>query len=370
MNGLYYFARKVYQFSQSRPIFEKIGGKIITITEYPITCLLFSVKYGPARVKVITKKFRNLQKRARGLVLTHTADNVVPAGEYYDRVFIYHGTSDKMFAMPDKKLNLDWFEYFFLTGPKDLYKLKTFSHNNENLEDRVVKIGMFRSDLIFTNKYDKKEILNRYQISPGMRKIILYAPTWEWGGGTLKRCFETFAEQLTKDHILIVRPHYNDRNDIRYILQWQKKNKKENLYIFHKQYHDIMDFIYVADLMIGDNSAVNYEFALRKRPIVFVKSESRDIFTPPDEFNIKLCGPIFDPEKDSIPDKVEDAFINRKYLDRIGRLVEKSFYFNDGRAVDRACSFLVDKLSEKGIINREETLKKYQKRFTYMDNYR
>jgi len=369
LKGLYYYTQKVYQFSQSRPIFEKLDGKIITIVKFLSTFLYFIVKYGPFRIRIMNNKLTKLPHKAKGIVLGHSADNLLPEGKEYDRVFVYHGTSDKMFKMPDKKLDLNWFEFYFLTGPKDLYKLRTFSHNSENLEERVVKIGMFRSDPLFNNSYDREKILKRYRIKTEGKKIILYAPTWYWGGGTLGKCFQNFSKELLDSYILLIRPHYNDRKNIRYILEWQKKHNKKNLYIFHKQHQDIMDFIYISDLMIGDNSAVNYEFALTRRPMIFVKTDDKDCYTPPEQFNVKLCGPLYDPEMDSIIEKVEQAFNNEVWRKRMERLVKESFYFNDGHAVDRACSFIVDKLAEKGIIDREKALKKYGEYFTYTSDY-
>ena len=370
MKGLYYYTRKIYQFSQSKPIFERCRGTIISNTQFPLTHLFFTVKYGPFSSRIMPKKLRRLPDVAEGLILCHSADKDVPPSSRYERVFVYHGTSDKTFGMPDRKLDLNWFERYFLSGPKDLHKLKTYSHHGEDLERKIVKIGMFRSDPLFTGGYDRGEILERYRIDSGGKKIILYAPTWAWGGGTLKECFEIFARELLPKYTLIVRPHFNDRANIRAVSEWQRRNRREGLYIFAKQQHDIMDFIMAADLMIGDNSAVNYEFALTRRPMVFVKTHEKDVFVPPDEYNVKLCGPTFDPEKDGIVEKVEEAFGDARYAKKIAKLVDRSFYFNDGHAVDRACSFIVDRLAQKGIIDRERALRRYGKRFTYTDSYK
>ena len=337
MKGLCYFTKKVVHFSQSRGIYEKLQGKIITTWEFPITFFSFLFRYGPFREKIMLKNLKRLDKIVKGIILCHSADASVPAGESYERVFVYHGTSDKVFDFPDGKLDASLFEHYFLTGPKDLYKLKNFTHNAEELSKKVVKIGMFRSDLLFNRSYDREKILNRFNISnPRGLKIVLYAPTWKWGGGTLGRCFESFAESITKEYILIIRPHYNDGKNIRFILGWQRRNRKKNLYIFHKQHQDIMNFICVSDIMIGDNSAVNYEFALTRRPMIFVESESRDVFVPPDEYNIRLRGSTYDPDKDDILQKIEEALADREYSKRMSDLVNRSFYFNDGRAVDRA----------------------------------
>jgi CDP-glycerol glycerophosphotransferase (TagB/SpsB family) len=369
VRGLYYHTKKIYHFGQSKPIFLRMRGKIVVPSDFPITFLHFLFKYGPTVPLILHKSMKKLDGFARGLVLCQSAGPGVPPGRNYKRVFVYHGTSDKIFNHPGSKLRVDWFDYYFLTGDKDLYKLQNHAYMPELLDDRIVKIGMFRSDSICRGDYDKARILKKHGIRPDGRRIVLYAPTWEWGGGTLNECFETFAHEIPKEHVLIVRPHYNDRKTIKAILEFQRDNRIEHLYIFPRQSQDIIDFICVSDLMIGDNSAVNYEFAMTKRPMVFAKSETKDVFVPPEEYNIKRCGPEYDPGKDSILDAIQEAFHNSDYTRRIARLVERSFYFNDGHAVDRACSFIVDTLSRMGIIDRDETLKKYNQVFEYRGDY-
>ncbi len=377
MNGLYYYVKKIYQFSQSKPVFETLGGKVIT--DRNLTFLHFLLRYGLKSAHIVSrhfdevgkkKKLLGLDKRVKGLILCHSGSNIVPPHENYRRVFVYHATCDKTFLGPEGKLVADWFEYYFVTGEKDLYKLRNYTHNPELLEDRIVKIGMFRSDPIIRERYDREEILKRYGIKPEGKKIILYAPTWKWGGGTLGKCFETFAREIPKNYVLIIRPHYNDKKHIACALQWQREHRVKGLYIFPKQCQDIMDFIYVSDMMIGDNSSVNYDFVVTRRPVVIVNAPHKDVFTPPDEFNIKLCAPIYEPGEVDILEKIEEAFSDPEYRNRIGKLVERSFYFNDGHVVDRACSFIADKLSEMGLVDREEMLEKYKHKFTYMDNYR
>jgi len=228
---------------------------------------------------------------------------------------------------------------------------------------------MLRSDRIINGNYSKEKILKKYKITPRQKKIILYAPTWKWGGGSLGECFEIFARTITKKYILVIRPHFNDSKNIRFILKWQKKYRVKDLYIFPKQYHDIIDFICISDLLIGDNSSVNYDFAITKRPMVFIKTDSEDVFIPPDKYNVKLCGPIYDPAYDDILKKIEEAFQNPIYKERTEELVRNCFYFNDGHAVDRACSFIIDTLDLMGIIDRAKVMKKFKHKFTHMNNY-
>jgi len=373
LKGLYYFTKKPYQFSQSKPVFNRLGGTIITYTKYPRTFFYFLIRYGPFRVRLAGKKFKHLAKSISGIVLCHSGEYIVPYGKNYKRVFVYHGTCDTVYKAdgPDDKLLSDWFEYYFVTGDKDLYKLKKYTYDSEKLDGKIIKTGMFRSDPIFNREYEREKIIKRYRIKDNGKRIVLYAPTWQWGGGTLGHCFEEFACSIPDKYIFIVRPHVNDTRNIEYIIRWQKKNRKRDLYIFPCASQDIMDFIHIADLLIGDNSAVNYDFALTKKPIVLIKSKDHEnLFIPPDEFNIKLCCPLFTPGKDDIMEKINEAFHNAAYIKCIESLVEKSFYFNDGHTVDRICSFIVDELSDMGIVNRERILKKYGMRFVYRDDYR
>jgi len=370
MKGVYYYTKKIYQFSQSRPIYKILKGKIITTTLKPFTFIFFLVRYGPMRAKIMKKSMNRLDNVAKGLILCHSGDNRVPKGKNYERIFVYHATGDKTFTGPGGKISTDWFEHFFVTGEKDLYKLKHYTLKSELLEKKIVKIGMFRSDSIINGDYDREKILRKYRIRDNGKKIILYAPTWKWGGGTLEECFEIFAQKIPEKYILIIRPHFNDAKKIMSILKWQINHKIKDLYIFPKQYQDIMNFIYISDLLIGDNSSVNYDFAFMKRPMVFVKTDLNDTFIPPNDYNIKLCGPIFDPKIDDIMEKIEESFQNPIFLKRIENLLYKSFYFNDGRAKDRVCSFIVDRLSEMGIVKKEKIMKKLKNRFVYINNYR
>ena len=379
MKGLNYYIKKSYQFSQSKPVYDKLSGRVITYIQFPFTFLHFIFKYGPGRLKIVKRerkrvdrirKFAGLDRFVKGLILCHSASNIVPPGKYYKRVFVYHGTGDKAFTGIAKNISADWFEYYFITGDKDLYKFKKFFQKPELLDDRIVRIGMFSSDPIVNNSYDKEKILEKFGIKPEGKKIVLYAPTWKWGGGSLGKCFEIFAREIPKKYILIIRPHFNDRKNINYIFKWLRKHRVKDIYFFPKPYQDIINFIYVSDLLIGDNSSVNYDFAFTKRPVVIVDSPHEDVFNPPDEFNIRLCGPLYNPEKDDILEKIDEAFSSPMYKNRMEELINKSFYFNDGHAVDRACSFIVDTLSEMGIIDLEKTLKQYEGKFTYKNNYR
>jgi len=372
MKGLYYYTKRTYQFSQSKQVFERLGGTFIINWEYPKTILHFLIRYGPFRIRLMGKRFSRIDRSVKGIILCHSGEYIVPPGRNYRRVFVYHGTCDTVYKAqgPNDKLLAEWFEYYFVTGDKDLHKLRKYTYNADKLEGKIVRTGMFRSDSIITGSFDREKILRKYGIHSDGKKIVLYAPTWAYGGGTLSELFETFAKEIPKQYVLIVRPHANDRVAIKYIRSWQRSHHVRDLYIFPKPAQDIMDFVSIADVLIGDNSAVNYDFVLTGRPLVLVRSdEHENLFVPPDEYNIKLCVPMYEHGKDSILEKIEVALHNPEYKKRTAALVHNSFYFNDGHVVDRVCSFIVDALSDMGVVDREKVMRKYGKRFEYRSDY-
>ena len=72
--------------------------------------------------------------------------------------------------------------------------------------------------------------INEFYIKDKKRKNILYAPTWRWGDGTLKKYGKKFIKELDKDFNLIIRPHFHDREYIKLLKLWAKYNGYKNVY--------------------------------------------------------------------------------------------------------------------------------------------
>ena len=64
-------------------------------------------------------------------------------------------------------------------------------------ENKLIKIGYPKFDDYVNNKIDKEKYLDYLGIKERNRKNILYAPTWRWGNGTLKKYGKKFIKENT-----------------------------------------------------------------------------------------------------------------------------------------------------------------------------
>ena len=96
-------------------------------------------------------------------------------------------------------------------------------------DEKLIKIGNPRFDELSNNNFNKEAYMKSLGIKDLTRKIILYAPTWKWGNGTLHTYFHSFSKSLSKEYNLIVRPHYNDRKYIPRLKFWLIKENINNV---------------------------------------------------------------------------------------------------------------------------------------------
>ena len=135
----------------------------------------------------------------------------------------------------------------------------------------LIKIGNPRFDELFNGDINKGQYLKYLGVKDLTRKIILYAPTWKWGNGTLHLYFKNFSRQLSKDYSLIIRPHYFDRKYIPRMKKWLEKREIDNVYISNPANiltNDTMYDIAVSDILISDTSSMTYEYLITQNPIV------------------------------------------------------------------------------------------------------
>ena len=77
---------------------------------------------------------------------------------------------------------------------------------------------------------NKDQYLEYLGIVDKSRKNILYAPTWKWGDGTLRRFGKKFCKEISRDYNLIIRPHFQDRSYIIKLKLWAKLNGLKHVY--------------------------------------------------------------------------------------------------------------------------------------------
>tara|TARA_B100001094_G_scaffold67939_1_gene64218 strand:- start:939 stop:1850 length:912 start_codon:yes stop_codon:yes gene_type:complete len=251
-------------------------------------------------------------------------------------IFIGHGTGDKKYGGSFN--SLETYDYHFISGPKHLNKIKDVGI--EIPEEKLIKIGYPKFDDYVNQKVDKKEYYNYLGMKDRTRKNILYAPTWEWGDGTLHKYGKKFCQEISKDFNLIIRPHYHDRKHIRKMKSWAKKNGLEHIYFSNPaniiNSNSINDF-FISDLMISDTSSILYEYLVTKKPIIIANNNYQDLHNMPDEMNVLKIAKRYD--GDDILSLINDS-LNEDSISNYEQLLNNCFYFNDGKSSERAADFI------------------------------
>jgi CDP-glycerol glycerophosphotransferase (TagB/SpsB family) len=344
--NIYYFANQVYQFSNALPLYRKIGGRLIihTIKKFlQVKMYLRGLNQSPDHKtflntpQVLWREITDLND-LEGIILSLSATAIDCNHQKCKTIFIGHGTGDKKYGSGgDVFKNYD---YHFISGPKHLQKLKDL--NIDIPDDRLIKIGNLRFDDYLNHKLERQKELDRLGIIDRKRKNVLYAPTWRWGGGTLKRFVYYFANEITKKFNLIIRPHHHERRYLPGLRWWAKTNGIKNIYFSNPSWlkkSDTMNDFIASDILISDTSSILYEYLITSQPIIVIKNNFTDLHRMPDQMNIMKHVTIFDGTGDItklIERNLEDKESKKKYAE----ILNHCFYFNDGKSVERSLTFL------------------------------
>ena len=334
--NIYYFANMAAQFLQIIPIYNKIGGYFITAYPFFETWIKMNLKFGLGSTKFVFKR-EEIDKKIKGILISQSATNLFPKTDNIIRVYTGHGVSDKQYETPSRKLNAESFDYFFLTGPKDLHRLELAIDDVNQLHKKIVPIGMIRSDNIINKIYDPISIKEKYGIN-NHKKIVLYTPTYKKDGGTLDFLFEKIINELKLEFNIIIRPHYYDKILFKKHLKYIKINKLNNVKYIYKFNTDLTELFTISDILIGDRSSVDYDFVFTGKPIIRIKGNYINYIKPPDIYDINKYCFHYDPYKNNLLKLAKNAIDDKEYSKRIVELRNNCFYFNDGKALERACN--------------------------------
>lgn len=254
-------------------------------------------------------------------------------------IFIGHGSGDKKYDSNEHIL--ETYDYHFISGPKHEQKLRDVGI--EIPEERRIKVGSLRFDDYVNGKIDLAREQDRLGITDRSRKTVLYAPTWRWGNGTLHKYARPFAEKLTKEHNLIIRPHSHDRKYIPQIKKWVKAQGLQHVYFSNPAdiiKSDTMNDFLVSDIMISDVSSILYEYLITNNPIIVARNEYSDLHEMPDSMNVMKHVKIYEGTEDilNLVNSTLNGHSNER--DRYNTLLHNCFYFNDGSSNQRAEDFV------------------------------
>ncbi|MDN5354466.1 MAG: hypothetical protein PWQ09_1222 [Candidatus Cloacimonadota bacterium] len=344
--NIYYFANQVYQLSFALPLFKKLGG--IFLIKRPRKILSFKVRMINTNVDFQPKTFLNIppviKKRPsqmqdlQGIVVSQSNTKLNVDKKKCKTIFVGHGTGDKRYGGNAETLLT--YDYIFLSGAKHLQKIKDDKVNIP--ADKLVKIGNTRFDDYVNNKIDREHEMKRLGIIDKTRPNILYAPTWRWGNGTFNKYVYKFAQELTKDFNLIIRPHHHDSKKIYKVKLWAMSKGIKNIYFSNPnnlRSSDTMNDFIVSDLMISDTSSIVYEYLITRKPIILIKNNCNILHNMPLEMDASKYVSIYDGTQNLVS-LIKDNLKKQNNYDIMNKLLFNCFYFNDGHSADRAAEFI------------------------------
>lgn len=253
-------------------------------------------------------------------------------------IFIGHGAGDKKYG--GSAHNLETYDYHFISGEKHLHKIKDVGINIP--DEKFIKIGYPKFDEYLNNQIDKDKYLKYLGIRDKKRKNILYAPTWEWGNGTLQRFGKKFCQEISKQYNLIIRPHFQDRKHIIKLKAWARFNSLKHVYFSNPAKiikNNTMNDFAISDLLISDTSSINYEYLITRKPIIIVDNNYDQLHQMPTDMNILDIVKIYNGSNDDICSMIDIELGNNTY-DQYNEMLHNCFYFNDGNSSDRAANFI------------------------------
>ncbi|MGH2942844.1 MAG: CDP-glycerol glycerophosphotransferase family protein [Solirubrobacteraceae bacterium] len=203
-----------------------------------------------------------IDSRHFDVLFASNTKKIVPRS-YEHSVEIFHGLSFRNRAIRRQNGASD---ACFVLGP---YMRRALEQHGVLGEDdpRAVPIGFMKTDRLLDGSLDREAILRAEGLS-GERPVVLYAPT-----GAPYNSLETwgmvFLERLrVLDAVdILVKPHDHPKN----LVDWRaglSVLEGEHLRVVRST--DVVESMFVADLLVSDASSVSNEFALLDRPMVFL----------------------------------------------------------------------------------------------------
>ena len=343
--NIYYYANQVYQSSFAKLVYKQLNG-IFVVSRLNRKLRLIWYLRASQRNKSINKIFYKIPdilvidthktNNLNGLIITN-GNTFLNVGSRCIKVFMGHGTGDKPYGGSAENLNTN--DYLLISGEKHMEKIRDSNIKISN--EKLIKIGNPRFDELINNNFNKEAYMKSLGIKDSTRKIILYAPTWKWGNGTLHTYFHSFSKSLSKEYNLIVRPHYNDRKYIPRLKFWLIKENINNVYITNPANFLVNDTIYdmaISDALISDTSSIIYEYLITKKPIILLDSGFKNLHNMPPHLDIKTISDYYDGTMD-ISLFLKNTF-EKHNSKAYETMLNNCFYFNDGQSNQRIIDFI------------------------------
>jgi hypothetical protein len=353
MKSIYYLANSIYQFAYALPVYNILGGIFIVPSEKKARQFRRYMKDQAKHGEINQNNSPNLLVKNRHEVCDLTgilfflANTIVPELSYPRAITIFHehGTSDKLYEGGDEiaihKLNK--YDYIFLSGPKNRHRMLDIGLKQD--DDIWISVGAPR--MIEIDTFEFLAIQSQYRqqlhIASDNRPVVLYAPTWRFGNGTLREHVFRLASELKNICHLIIRPHYHDRRIGRWIVTGLRSLGFKHVYYSDPSdiiNHDTYAAFAASDILVSDFSSVVYEYLWTRRPMIIIDNGFKDRHTIHPDYSIFGKVPIYKPSEhwgDLVLRVLEKSEVYRSSMDE---LLKRCFYCPSGGAAKAMAEFI------------------------------
>ena len=331
--NIYYYANQVYQYGHIKPVFAQTGGTFVVNKFNRFLRFKFYMNNPDVIIRDLRKEID-----LSGVIISCSNTIIKNNKDTSISIFIGHGAGDKKYG--GSAHCLETYDYHFISGDKHLHKIKDVGITIA--EERLIKIGYPKFDEYLDSKSNKDQYLEYLGIVDKSRKNILYAPTWKWGDGTLRRFGKKFCKEISRDYNLIIRPHFQDRSYIIKLKLWAKLNGLKHVYFSNPAKiikNNTMNDFAISDLLISDTSSINYEYLITCKPIIIVDNNYDQLHNMPTDLNILDIVQTYQSNNNDICSMI-DFELNRNTFDNYNKMLHNCFYFNDGKSSQRAADFI------------------------------
>ena len=331
--NIYYYANQVYQYGHIKPVFAQTGGTFVVNKFNRFLRFKFYMNNPDVIIRDLRKEID-----LSGVIISCSNTIIKNNKDTSISIFIGHGAGDKKYG--GSAHCLETYDYHFISGDKHLHKIKDVGITIA--EEKLIKIGYPKFDEYLDSKLNKDQYLEYLGIVDKSRKNILYAPTWKWGDGTLRRFGKKFCKEISRDYNLIIRPHFQDRSYIIKLKLWAKLNGLKHVYFSNPAKiikNNTMNDFAISDLLISDTSSINYEYLITCKPIIIVDNNYDQLHNMPTDLNILDIVQTYQSNNNDICSMI-DFELNRNTFDNYNKMLHNCFYFNDGKSSQRAADFI------------------------------
>ncbi|MCK5131508.1 MAG: CDP-glycerol glycerophosphotransferase family protein [Candidatus Sabulitectum sp.] len=348
----YWLRTDIQHFAHIRPIYDNLGGVILTKNptiynylkeNFPYLCEdLLLVKNSTEAKKIINRMDTKL--------VVYTGFQMIFWGY---SVQVFHGASDKHYLLEHKRILL--YDLLLLPGNKHMEKICSIYKLKHPEKFKIVGYPKF-------DKLVLKTIASTPLFNNG-KPTILYAPTWITEGSGTKLKFSSHGESslplwgvkliraISPEWNLIIKYHsriYESHRDVyRKIDQCiTELGAEDSVKVVLDS--DITQYMNQADLMISDISAVCYEWFHTNRPILFANPAPDHYRPSTDEISNTYAwqaGDVLYKEEDILP-AIRQNLASDTHRAIRNKLLNHSFYMPDGHATERQLAEIV-KLYDK-----------------------